>query len=117
MKILSKTKLYSLATLSVLFWLLSTLHPIALTEDPLSPTDFTSNGICEITSIVLEAKSSCNDNGTFDYNDDFFLVDLTVTFTDRPVTGNLEISHQDLCRSCDRSLCSDIMDRWRRRHV
>ena len=49
--------------------------------------------VCGISTIVFGAPSACNDNGTpSNATDDFYTVDITVNYTNRPVTGNLVLS-------------------------
>ena len=54
------------------------------------------NILCDITSIIATNLSSCDDGGTFDWLDDTFTADVTVTFDNIPSTGNLKISGTSL---------------------
>jgi SdrD B-like domain/SprB repeat len=48
---------------------------------------------CSIASIVFVGQSTCNNNGTIgNGTDDFFTANITVTFSNPPATGNLELT-------------------------
>lgn len=49
---------------------------------------------CDITAVdVTVAGGACNDNGTPDIDtDDYYTASVTVTFSDKPATGNLVLS-------------------------
>ena len=47
--------------------------------------------ICIITSAEVEPLSGCNDNETADPSDDYYLADVTVTFQDAPMGGDLDL--------------------------
>ncbi|MCF6279166.1 MAG: Ig-like domain-containing protein [Flavobacteriaceae bacterium] len=48
---------------------------------------------CLVDGISATNTSTCNDNGTpSNINDDTFTADITVTFTDAPVTGTLDLT-------------------------
>ncbi|WP_422107739.1 DUF7507 domain-containing protein [Winogradskyella sp.] len=56
-------------------------------------TDFSACTTCLITDISESNIDACNDNGTpSNFNDDTFTADITVTFTDAPATGTLDLS-------------------------
>ncbi|MBT8256221.1 MAG: hypothetical protein KJO23_06745, partial [Bacteroidia bacterium] len=49
--------------------------------------------VCSLDTISTSAFSPCNDNGTpLNSADDFFTADVTVTFTNAPVTGTLDLT-------------------------
>lgn len=48
--------------------------------------------MCSVDGISVGNISACNDNGTADPSDDTFTADVTVTFTDVPATGTLDLS-------------------------
>ncbi|MEP7265506.1 MAG: T9SS type A sorting domain-containing protein [Bacteroidota bacterium] len=50
-----------------------------------------SSPSCAVNIVELQNMGSCNDNGTTDPSDDFFIADVGVTYINPPVTGNLEI--------------------------
>lgn len=94
---------YSLIPFLGLLLFLPTLTFIAPIEESSPPDkilmETTMNepdGICQIDTIVLEDRSLCKGFETLDHTDDYFWIDVSVWFTDRPVTGNLEISHPDI---------------------
>jgi Ig-like domain CHU_C associated len=48
---------------------------------------------CALTAITFVNPSTCNDNGTnTNATDDYFTADITVTFSNPPTTGNLELT-------------------------
>lgn len=48
--------------------------------------------VCSIDGISVSNISACNDNGTPTSADDTFTADVTVTFTDAPASGTLDLS-------------------------
>ncbi|MFN7117211.1 MAG: Ig-like domain repeat protein [Saprospiraceae bacterium] len=46
---------------------------------------------CNITAVTFSDQSACNDNGTMDQTDDYYTADITVTFSNPPSTGFLEL--------------------------
>jgi len=46
---------------------------------------------CEITSVVIDNASVCNDNNTTDPSDDFFTARVSINFFNPPATGDLRI--------------------------
>ena len=51
-----------------------------------------SPSVCTITATFSGSPSACNDNGTpSDPSDDFFTQNITASFFNRPLTGNLQI--------------------------
>ncbi|MFM9950014.1 MAG: T9SS type A sorting domain-containing protein [Saprospiraceae bacterium] len=46
---------------------------------------------CEITSVVIDNVSVCQNNGTGDPSDDFFTARVSITFFNPPATGDLRI--------------------------
>lgn len=47
---------------------------------------------CNISSVAVSNQGSCSDNGTpLDATDDFYTADVTVTYTNPPTTGNLQL--------------------------
>ena len=47
---------------------------------------------CTITSIETAAYMECDNNGTDDWTDDWFEIDVRVNYTDRPGSGNLRLT-------------------------
>ncbi|MEO1260623.1 MAG: IPTL-CTERM sorting domain-containing protein [Bacteroidota bacterium] len=47
---------------------------------------------CSVDGISVGNISACDDNGTPDPSDDTFTADVTVTFTDAPASGTLDLS-------------------------
>ena len=48
--------------------------------------------VCNITSVSLLNNSGCQDNGTGDPDDDFYTVDVMVSYSNAPTGGNLNLS-------------------------
>ncbi|MCB9315274.1 MAG: hypothetical protein H6569_03970 [Lewinellaceae bacterium] len=48
--------------------------------------------MCSVDGISVSNISACNDQGTSDPSDDTFTANVTVTFTDAPATGTLNLS-------------------------
>ena len=48
--------------------------------------------VCSVDGISVANISACNDQGTPNPSDDTFTADVTVTFTDAPVSGTLDLS-------------------------
>ncbi|MBK7871802.1 MAG: hypothetical protein IPJ74_14550 [Saprospiraceae bacterium] len=46
---------------------------------------------CAISSITFSDQQPCDDNGTMDQTDDFYTADVTVTFSNPPAMGFLEL--------------------------
>ena len=46
---------------------------------------------CSISSVSISNAGSCNNNGTPSTTDDYFTADVSVTFSNPPATGNLQI--------------------------
>ncbi|MBK8565885.1 MAG: hypothetical protein IPN76_21715 [Saprospiraceae bacterium] len=57
-----------------------------------------SNGgsTCAITDIQIVNPEACNDNGTPDPADDFFIADILVFYDNLPATGDLVVSGSDV---------------------
>jgi hypothetical protein len=54
----------------------------------------TAPGPCSVACSVDDLTATflpCNDNGTFQPTDDFFIADFTTTFTNPPTVGNIEL--------------------------
>ncbi|MBL7787307.1 MAG: hypothetical protein JNM36_15480 [Chitinophagales bacterium] len=52
---------------------------------------------CNISALTVSNASACNDNGTpADATDDYYTADVTVSFTNKPTTGTLNLSGTDL---------------------
>ena len=48
---------------------------------------------CDTTAIKSSNESACSDNSIYsDITDDIFTADITVTFTDTPITGTLDLT-------------------------
>ena len=50
-----------------------------------------ASSFCDITNIVLQNISACNNNGTIDTTDDFVTADIVVDFINPPTTANFQI--------------------------
>ncbi len=48
-------------------------------------------GACDISNVTLASISACNGNSTTIATDDYYTADITVTFANKPATGNLEL--------------------------
>ncbi|MCB0584616.1 MAG: lamin tail domain-containing protein [Phaeodactylibacter sp.] len=46
---------------------------------------------CLITGLTIDATSGCKDDGTDSQGDDYYLAKVTVTFSNAPTTGDLEL--------------------------
>lgn len=53
---------------------------------------------CPIVDIKLTERAPCLDQGTLNWEDDFFLGDIQVTFVDRPTTGLLRLEGEHLLK-------------------
>ncbi|MCA0132815.1 beta strand repeat-containing protein, partial [Winogradskyella alexanderae] len=71
----------------------NTGSPQATTAGLTDAGDTSACASCAITDITSSNESACNDNGTpSDITDDTFTADVTVTFTDAPTTGTLDLT-------------------------
>jgi hypothetical protein len=57
-----------------------TVNSCSLGQDP-----------CDITGVSIINVTSCNDNGTGDPSDDYYLADVSINYINPPATGNLQI--------------------------
>jgi len=65
---------------------------LTLRENPSDPVITVNPCACNVSAIVSNSISSCNDNGTpMDDSDDFFTADITVTFGNAPSSGTLDL--------------------------
>jgi len=66
---------------------------LTLRENPSDPVITVNPCACNVSAIVSNNISSCNDNGTLtDGSDDFFTADITVTFGNVPSSGTLDLT-------------------------
>jgi hypothetical protein len=49
-------------------------------------------GACDISNATLSNLSVCNNNSTVLATDDYYTADVTVTFANKPATGNLQLT-------------------------
>jgi trimeric autotransporter adhesin len=49
-------------------------------------------GACDISNVTLSNLSVCNGNATTLATDDYYTADVTVTFTNKPATGNIQLT-------------------------
>lgn len=77
------------------FYLMKTrLTTLILAFAILSCLNSTAQAPCDISDISLSDFSTCNDNGTPFPGDDYFTMDVTVTFSNPPSSGELVVKRR-----------------------
>ena len=60
-----------------------------ITDDNGNPGGYTA--ACSISSIAFSDQSTCNNNNNADPNDDYYTADITITFSEPPASGLLQL--------------------------